>query len=47
MKFSIEWLKYFLETDASVQEIADKLNALLGLVQAAVGFSGATHKVRL
>ena len=28
MKFSIEWLKYFLETDASVQEIADKLNAI-------------------
>ena len=28
MKFSIEWLKYFLETDASVQEIADTLNAI-------------------
>ncbi len=28
MKFSLEWLKYFLETDASTQEIADKLNAI-------------------
>ena len=28
MKFSIEWLKYFLETDATVQEIADTLNAI-------------------
>ncbi|WP_370177284.1 phenylalanine--tRNA ligase subunit beta [Alteriqipengyuania sp.] len=28
MKFSIEWLQYFLETDASVQEIADTLNAI-------------------
>ncbi|MEL7730075.1 phenylalanine--tRNA ligase subunit beta [Citromicrobium bathyomarinum] len=28
MKFSIEWLKYFLDTDATVQEIADTLNAI-------------------
>jgi len=28
MKFSLEWLKYFLETDASVQEIAATLNRI-------------------
>jgi len=28
MKFSLEWLKYFLETDASVQEIAAALNRI-------------------
>ena len=28
MKFSLEWLKYFLDTDASVAEIAAKLNAI-------------------
>ena len=28
MKFSLEWLKYFLETDASVQEVADALNRI-------------------
>ena len=28
MKFSLEWLTYFLETDASVEEISAKLNAI-------------------
>lgn len=28
MKFSLEWLKYFLDTDASVAEIAAALNAI-------------------
>jgi phenylalanyl-tRNA synthetase beta chain len=28
MKFSLEWLKYFLETEASAAEIAAKLNAI-------------------
>src|SRR5438270_7293250 len=28
MKFSLEWLKQHLETDASAQEIADKLTAI-------------------
>jgi phenylalanyl-tRNA synthetase beta chain len=28
MKFSLSWLKYFLETDASVEEIGDTLNAI-------------------
>ena len=28
MKFSLEWLSYFLETEASVQEISDALNAI-------------------
>ena len=28
MKFSLEWLKQHLETDASTQEIADKLTAI-------------------
>ncbi|RJY09669.1 phenylalanine--tRNA ligase subunit beta [Aurantiacibacter aquimixticola] len=28
MKFSLEWLKYFLETDATLDEIAAKLNAI-------------------
>lgn len=28
MKFSLEWLKYFLETEASVAEISAKLNAI-------------------
>ena len=28
MKFSLEWLKYFLETDASVQDIAATLNRI-------------------
>ncbi len=28
MKFSLEWLEYFLETDASVQEIAAALNRI-------------------
>ncbi|WP_338242260.1 phenylalanine--tRNA ligase subunit beta [Aurantiacibacter hainanensis] len=28
MKFSLEWLTYFLETDAGVAEIAEKLNAI-------------------
>lgn len=28
MKFTLEWLKYFLETDASVEEISAKLNAI-------------------
>ncbi|MEW4449643.1 phenylalanine--tRNA ligase subunit beta [Qipengyuania sp. JC766] len=28
MKFSLEWLTYFLETDASVEEIADALNRI-------------------
>ncbi len=28
MKFSLEWLKYFLDTDASVAEISAKLNAI-------------------
>ena len=28
MKFSLEWLKYFLDTDASVDEVAAKLNAI-------------------
>jgi phenylalanyl-tRNA synthetase beta chain len=28
MKFSMEWLKYFLDTDASVQDVAAKLNAI-------------------
>ncbi|WP_336987512.1 phenylalanine--tRNA ligase subunit beta [Altererythrobacter aquiaggeris] len=28
MKFSLSWLKYFLETDASVAEISDKLNRI-------------------
>jgi phenylalanyl-tRNA synthetase beta chain len=28
MKFSLEWLKYFLETDASAEEISAKLNAI-------------------
>ncbi|WAT17310.1 phenylalanine--tRNA ligase subunit beta [Aurantiacibacter sp. MUD11] len=28
MKFSLEWLKYFLETEATVAEIAAKLNAI-------------------
>ncbi|KLI64835.1 phenylalanine--tRNA ligase subunit beta [Aurantiacibacter marinus] len=28
MKFSLEWLKYFLETDAGTAEIAAKLNAI-------------------
>ena len=28
MKFSLEWLRYFLETDASVQEIAATLNRI-------------------
>ncbi len=28
MKFSLEWLKYFLDTDASVAEVAAKLNAI-------------------
>ncbi len=28
MKFSLEWLKYFLETDASVGEVADALNRI-------------------
>jgi len=28
MKFSLSWLKYFLETDATVEEIAAKLNAI-------------------
>ena len=28
MKFSLSWLKYFLETEASVEEIAAKLNAI-------------------
>ncbi|MXO86145.1 phenylalanine--tRNA ligase subunit beta [Altererythrobacter aurantiacus] len=28
MKFTLEWLKYFLETDASVEEVAAALNAI-------------------
>ncbi len=28
MKFSIEWLRHFLDTEAGVQEIADTLNAI-------------------
>ena len=28
MKFSLEWLRYFLDTDASVQEIAGALNRM-------------------
>ncbi len=28
MKFSLEWLKYFLDTDATVDEVAAKLNAI-------------------
>ncbi len=28
MKFSLEWLKYYLETEASVEEISAKLNAI-------------------
>ncbi|WP_265528160.1 phenylalanine--tRNA ligase subunit beta [Sphingomicrobium marinum] len=28
MKFSLEWLKYYLDTDASVEEIGDKLTAI-------------------
>ena len=28
MKFSLSWLKYFLESEATVAEIADKLNAI-------------------
>ena len=28
MKFCLEWLKEHLETDASAQEIADKLTAI-------------------
>lgn len=28
MKFSLEWLTYFLETEASVEEISEKLNAI-------------------
>ncbi|MEP6983709.1 MAG: phenylalanine--tRNA ligase subunit beta, partial [Sphingomicrobium sp.] len=28
MKFSLEWLKQHLDTDASAQEIADKLTAI-------------------
>jgi phenylalanyl-tRNA synthetase beta chain len=28
MKFSLSWLKYILETDATVEEIANKLNAI-------------------
>ncbi|VVT04593.1 phenylalanine--tRNA ligase subunit beta [Erythrobacter sp. EC-HK427] len=28
MKFSLEWLKHFLETEATVEEIAAKLNAI-------------------
>ena len=28
MKFSLSWLKYFLETEASVAEISAKLNAI-------------------
>ena len=28
MKFSLEWLKYYLETEASVQEVADALNRI-------------------
>ena len=28
MKFSLEWLKYFLETDASVADIAAALNRI-------------------
>ncbi len=28
MKFSLEWLKYFLETEATVEEISEKLNAI-------------------
>ena len=28
MKFSLEWLKYFLETDATVADISAKLNAI-------------------
>ncbi|GMN14525.1 phenylalanine--tRNA ligase subunit beta [Altererythrobacter sp. MTPC7] len=28
MKFSLEWLKYFLETDASVEEVAAMLNRI-------------------
>jgi phenylalanyl-tRNA synthetase beta chain len=28
MKFSLEWLKYFLDTEASVAEVAAKLNAI-------------------
>ena len=28
MKFSLEWLKYFLETDASVEEVAAALNRI-------------------
>lgn len=28
MKFSLEWLKYFLETEASVEEISARLNAI-------------------
>ncbi|QWC56903.1 phenylalanine--tRNA ligase subunit beta [Erythrobacter sp. 3-20A1M] len=28
MKFSLEWLKYFLETDATVGEVADALNRI-------------------
>ena len=28
MKFSLEWLKYFLETDASVEDVAATLNKI-------------------
>ncbi|MDG2002832.1 MAG: phenylalanine--tRNA ligase subunit beta [Novosphingobium sp.] len=28
MKFSLSWLKYFLDTDASIEAISDKLNAI-------------------
>ena len=28
MKFSLEWLKYFLDTEASVAELSAKLNAI-------------------
>jgi len=28
MKFSLEWLKYFLDTEATVAEVAEKLNAI-------------------
>ena len=28
MKFSLEWLTYFLETEAGAAEIAAKLNAI-------------------
>ena len=28
MKFSLEWLRYFLDTEASLSEISAKLNAI-------------------